>query len=110
MNFKKHEVVFNANKLYHENYVHIGKGLYKCGCGIIFEGKHRDTECPRCSLTNTAIKILEDLSKYAADNALEVGLKDILQTLADGLYEYDLYCEEDFPEFNRVLERVSFEL
>ena len=63
--FKKHEIKFKAHTLYLENYIDIGNGLYKCGCGIIFSSLWNAKlfpECPRCKTENTLVKSIEDIS------------------------------------------------
>ncbi len=108
--FKKHEIKFKAHTLYLENYIDIGNGLYKCGCGIIFSSLWNAKlfpECPRCKTENTLVKSIEDISALMIEYNLTKHFEPIIREMSIALPGYDLFDEEKFPKLNQVFKKLK---
>ena len=113
MSYKKHEVIFDSTKLYHENYTILksfggGQKQVLCGCGTTFFTNYHDKkiECPTCKAEGALLEAVELLAKYALENSVEEAVEPIILTLATPLAGFDLHDEEEFPNHSRYWKRV----
>ena len=113
MSYKKHEVMFDAARLYNENYTILksfggGQKQVLCGCGTTFFTNHYDKkiECPTCKAKGALLEAIELLSKYALENGVEKAVESIIMTLATPLAGFDLHEEEEFPNLSKYWEKV----
>jgi len=113
VSYKKHEVMFDAAKLYHENYTILksfggGQKQVLCGCGTTFFTNHYDKkiECPTCKAEGALLEAIELLAKYALENGVEKAVEPIIMTLATPLAGFDLHEEEEFPNLSKYWKKI----
>jgi len=113
MSYKKHEVIFDATRLYNENYTILksfggGQKQILCGCGTTFFTNYHDkkVECPTCKAEEALLEAVELLAKYALENSVEKAVEPIIMTLATPLAGFDLHEEDEFPNLSKYWEKV----